>query len=101
MMLAKVPLLVELIPKEESLGIFGKMKQKIKTHGFVKFFSGELMLHKALSKFRVFTIKTENKTSNLLINLRQKSIEKKNGDSSEEGNSKFSDDYWKKVKRKR
>jgi len=98
MMLIKVPLLVELVPGESGLGLFAKMKQKIKTYGFFRFFSGELLIHKALSKFRVLTLKTEKKTSNLLINLRQKSIEKKND---EESDSKFSDDYWKKVKRKR
>ncbi len=98
MMLIKVPLLVELVPVEKELEIFRKINQKIKTHGLVKSFSKELILHRVLSKFRVFTIRTENKTSDLLVNLRQRSIKKKNeGDL----NSKFSEDYWKKVKRKK
>lgn len=102
MMLIKIPVLVELTPEENQVGFFGRMKQKIKTHGALRFFSGELLLHTLLSKFRVLTLKTENKTSTLLTNLRQKSIEKKNGESDEStGNPKFSDDYWKKVKRKK
>lgn len=103
MMLIKVPLLVELVPKEGGINLFEKINKKIKVHGFLKFFSGELLLHKILSKFKVFTIRTENKTSSLLINLRQKSIEKKNGSNNDNniGNSKFSGDYWKKVKRKK
>jgi len=99
MMYLKIPALAELTILEKKVGFWGRMKQKIKTHGAFKFLSGELLLHKLLSKFRVLTLKTENKTSTLLTNLRQKSIKKKNGE--KEGNPKFSDDYWKKVKRKR
>ena len=99
-MYLKIPVLVELTPPKKGTGFFGSMREKIKTQGVFKFFSRELLLHKLLSKFRVLTLKTENKTSTLLADLRQKSIEKKNGDTPD-GNPKFSDDYWKKVKRKK
>lgn len=83
MLYAKAPVLVKLKIKEKS-----SFKQNRK-EGILKFFSINRFLHKILSKFRVLTLRTENKTSTLLTKLRQKSIKEK---------TKFSDDYWKKVK---
>lgn len=77
----KIPVLANLVVEE--------IEPKIKLNGS---FSLKRFLKRTLSKFRIITLKTENKTSNLLFKLRQKSIEEKN---------KFSEDYWKKVKRKR
>ncbi len=88
----KIPVLVEL-PETEIKGprIFGKHRHKIKNNGTVKSFSSkELLLQKILSKFRILTLKTDKKTSNLLAKLRQKSIENK---------KKFSEDYWKRIRR--
>jgi len=85
----KVPTLSELSPQEvEEQGALGKLKEKIKNNGAFRSFSGELLLQKLLSKIRVLTLKTESKTSNWLMKLRQKNKDK------------FSGDYWKKVKRK-
>jgi hypothetical protein len=77
----KIPVLANLVVEE--------VEPKIKPNGS---FSLKRFLKRTLSKFRIITLKTENKTSNLLSKLRQKSIEEKN---------KFSEDYWKRVKRKR
>ncbi|MBU3942774.1 hypothetical protein KKA24_02205, partial [Patescibacteria group bacterium] len=44
MMLIKVPLLVELTPKEGGIDLLGKISKKIKVHGFLRFFSGELLV---------------------------------------------------------
>jgi len=71
-------------------GSLPRIKKIIGKNGTGKLFSRELLLQKILSKFRVLTIRTENKTSNWLVKLRQKSIENKD---------KFSEDYWKKIKR--
>ena len=86
----KIPVLVGL-PETgiEKLGIFGKLKNRIKNNGTIKSFSKELLLQKILSKFRVLTLKTDKKTSNLLAKLRQKSIENR---------KKFSEDYWKRIR---
>lgn len=62
-----------------------------RSRGLSRFFFGGL-LHKILSKFRVFILKTEHGTNKLLIKLRPKSLQEKN---------KFSEDYWKKIKRKK
>ncbi|MDP2910507.1 MAG: hypothetical protein Q8N58_01835 [bacterium] len=85
----KIPVLIVLAPEQVKAGPLEEIKEKIKINGS---FSIKKILEKILSKFRVLTLKTEHKTSNLLIKLRQKSIEEKN---------KFSEDYWKKVKRKK
>lgn len=87
----KIPALNELPETEiQRIGILGRLKHKIKNNGTVKSFSSkELLLQKTLSKFRILTLKTDKKTSNLLAKLRQKSIENK---------KKFSEDYWKRIR---
>lgn len=88
--LRKIPALVELSPQEiKGPGAFGKIKEKIKNNKRLKSFSGELLLQKILSKIRVLTLKTENKTSNWLMRLRQKN------------KNKFSGDYWKKIRKEK
>jgi len=85
----KIPVLIVLAPEQVKAGPLEEIKEKIKINSS---FSAKKVLEKILSKFRILTLKTEHKTSNLLIKLRQKSIEEKN---------KFAEDYWKKVKRKK
>jgi hypothetical protein len=78
----KIPVLVELpVEKVEKPGVLDNLKNKVKNNGTIKSLSPLLLLQKILSGIRDFTWRTENK-------LRQKSIE-----------NKFSDDYWKKVRR--
>ncbi len=85
----EIPVLTELSPQEiKGPGIFGRLKDKIKKNGALKTFSGETLLQKILSKIRVLSLKTDNKTSTWLMKLRQKSAKKK---------SNFSADYWKKI----
>jgi len=87
----KIPVLNELPEAEIKRPMFfSKLRHKIKNNGTVKSFSSkELLLQKMLSKFRILTLKTDKKTSNLLVKLRQKSIENK---------KKFSEDYWKRIR---
>jgi len=88
----KIPVLVELPPQEiEKPGALGKLKDKIRNNGTLESFSGEILLQKLLSKVRVLTLKTDEKTDSWLTKLRQRSLEKR---------KKFSADYWKKLKRK-
>jgi len=56
--------------------------------------SPDMFLQNVLSKTRIAALKTENKTGQILENLRKKSQAKN-------GNSKFSEDYWKKLRKKR
>jgi len=84
----KIPVLLTLIPEIKPKPL-ENITEKIKRNGS---FSLRRLSEKILSKFRVLTLRTENKTNNLLFKLRQKSIQEKN---------KFSEDYWKKVRRKR
>ena len=87
-MFVKIPVLVRLKSEESS------SLQKIRERGqnILKLFSKEKLLYKFLSSFKVLILKTEKKTSVLLASLRQKSIDEK---------KKFSDDYWKRLKRKK
>ena len=50
----------------------------------------EKTLHKLLLKFRILVLKTENKTSKALENLKKKEIEKEEKDN---------DDYWNELKK--
>ncbi|MBM3251045.1 MAG: hypothetical protein FJZ07_02320 [Candidatus Nealsonbacteria bacterium] len=87
----KIPALVNLAPeKVEKPKILNRMKAQIKNNKALNSFSGEILLQKLLSKIRVLTLKTENKTGIWLMELRQRALEKKN---------KFSCDYWEKVKK--
>ncbi len=88
MMFIKIPVLVKL--KAERSSSLDNIKER--SRSILKLFSKERLLYKFLSSFKVLVLKTEKKTSTLLANLRQKSIDEKN---------KFSDDYWKKLKRKK
>lgn len=88
MMFVKMPILIRLGSEKSS----SLQNIKEKSRSILKLFSKERLLYKGLSSFKVLVLKTEKKTSTLLANLRQKSIEEKN---------KFSDDYWKKLKRKK
>lgn len=89
MMLIKVPVLVRL----KSAGLISSLGGiRERSRSILKLFSKERLLYKGLSSFKVLISKTEKKTSILLANLRQKSIEEKN---------KFADDYWKKIRRKK
>lgn len=93
--LRKIPVLSELSPVEiKKTGVLEKIRNKIRENGFNEKFSKykEVLLHRVLSKFRVLSMKAENKTADWLRELRQKSIEKKKS---------FQDDYWKKLMRKR
>ena len=56
--------------------------------------SPDMLVQNVLSKTRIAALKTESKTGQILENLRKKSQEKN-------GNSKFSDDYWKKLRKKK
>ena len=86
----KIPALAELSPQEIKPGSLRGFREKIKNNKTLKFFSGELLLQKILSGIKVLTLKTENKTSDWLANSHRRLLKKKD---------KFSDDYWKKVKK--
>jgi hypothetical protein len=64
---------------------------KIKNLFPFKNFSSDIFLQKILSKIRILTLKTDNKTSNLLQRLREKALRKK-------VKEKENSDYWEKVK---
>ncbi len=88
----KIPLLLELpeTPVEISLKTrLIETKEKIKTSRYFKVPSSEIFLQKLLSKIRILTLRTDNKTANWLQKLREKSQRKK-----------FKkDDYWKELKK--
>jgi hypothetical protein len=90
----KIPVLSELPPQAiKGPGVFRRVRDKVKSNGTLKTFSsGELLLQRILSKFRILSLRTENKTSTWLGKLRQRSLNKK---------KTFPDDYWKKLKKRR
>jgi len=59
-----------------------------------KIASPDLLLQNVLSKTRIAALKTESKTGKILEDLRKRSQGKN-------GNPKFSDDYWKKLRKRK
>jgi len=88
----KIPALVELpeiLPQKGERELFPKLKEKIKILNPFKFFSYEIFLQKILSKIRILSLKTENKTFNWLKQLRTKAKIRKNLDAN----------YWEEIKK--
>lgn len=88
----KMPELVKLsVPVNDSQKtLFSKIKERTKNIPILKDFSYELYLQKILSKFRVLSMKTENKTGGWLEKLRQKKNHQ---------NSANHDEYWQELKK--
>ena len=89
----KIPVLVklpEVLPQKVACPIFLKLKEKIKILNPFKSFSYEIFLQKILSKIRILSLKTDNKTFNWLQKLREKSKRKK---------IKENDNYWEELKK--
>jgi len=94
--LRKIPVLSELSPSEISSrkvgsGLIAKTKKKIKNNKILDSLSAELFLQRMLSKIKIIILKTDKKTDAWLMKLNQRSPKKK---------SRFSDDYWKKIKKR-
>lgn len=89
--LRKIPVLVTLpseilSPKE---GVISGLKDKIKKISLFRDFSYELLLQKMLSRIRILTLKTENKTFNWIQKLKEKTQKKEIEN----------DNYWEEVKK--
>jgi hypothetical protein len=86
----KIPVLSELSETVPSQFDWKELLIKIKNLLPFRNFSFEIFLQKILSKIRILTLKTDNKTSSWLQKLREKSQRKKFGED---------DNYWEKVKK--
>ena len=92
-LIRKIPVLVELpevIKKPSGEPFWLKLKRKIKNIPGFKSFSYEIFLQKLLSRIRILTLKTDNKTSSWLQRLREKSRKQKFQDN---------DNYWEEIKK--
>ncbi|MDP2664025.1 MAG: hypothetical protein Q8P08_01130 [bacterium] len=86
----KIPQLLEL-PEAGPLTLdWKKLRGRAKGLPFLENLSFDLLLQKTLSKFKIITLKTENRTSNLLQRLREDSKKKKFGED---------DNYWEEIKK--
>ncbi len=90
----KVPFLLRFPASHEGDSlreIFLSVKKKIQGSARLKAISSpHVLLQTLLSKARIFSLRTENKTSQWLESLRKKAKEKK---------AAFSDDYWERLKK--
>ena len=90
----KVPILLTFPSRQEGDSIkeiIQNAKEKIVDSVFFKAVSSpSLLLQKLLSRARIFSLRTENKTSQWLEKLRKRSQEK---------NALFSEDYWHQLRR--
>jgi len=90
----KIPVLVELPEvREEKIKwkeLPLKLKEKVNGLSPVKSFSFEIFLQKLLSRIRILTLKTDNKTSNWLQGSRERSKKKKFLEN---------DNYWEEIKK--
>jgi len=87
----KMPVLVglpEVLPeKTEPFSL--KLKKRIKEFNPLKNFSYETFLQKLISRIRILTLKTDNKTFNWLQRLKERKRKKKLED----------DNYWEELKK--
>ncbi len=67
-----------------------RLKNKVRAFGPFKSFSSEFILHKLLSKTRLFTLKIENRIALWQERLREKSKKKKEVEN---------DNYWEELRR--
>jgi hypothetical protein len=86
----KIPLLLELPETAPAPFNWKEFLKKIKNLIPFKGLSLEIFLQKILSKIRILTLKTDNKTSTLLQKLREKSQKKKFNEN---------DNYWQEIKK--
>jgi hypothetical protein len=87
----KIPVLLtlpEILPQKESF--FSKLKKKLKKLNPFRNFSYEIFLQKILTRIRILSLRTDNKTFNWLQKLREKTQKKK---------SEKKDNYWEEVKK--
>ena len=93
--LSKIPFLLKLspVPKNYSPGILLRLKNKTRNRfSSASFYS---FLQKFLLKNRIFILRTENRISGWIEEIRQKKENKK-----EERPEGFDDNYWNKMKQK-
>ena len=92
----KVPLLLKFPARHQGDSlweILQNAKAKIQESApFKRISSPQVFLQAILSKARIFSLRTENKTSQWLESLRKKAQEKK---------AAFSDDYWQQLKKEK
>jgi len=88
----KIPTLLTLseISLEGKESLISKLTGKIKGLNPIKNFSYEVFLQKILTKIRILSLKTDNKTFNWLQKLREKYQKKK---------SEKEDNYWEEIKK--
>ena len=86
----KIPFLLQLPEIAPARIDWQSFVSRIKTQKPFKDFSFEILLQKILSKVRILTLKTDNKTSGWLQGLREKSKKKKFGED---------DNYWENVRK--
>lgn len=86
----KIPVLSELpAAKQPEENLVSRVKNGIGNTPLIKSFSLELFLQKILSRFRILTLKIENKTAGWLQQLRERSIQR---------TKNFHEGYWRKLK---
>jgi hypothetical protein len=92
----KIPVLINLpesgLQPNKSEPLISKIKEKIKILPGINSFDHEIFLQKQLSRIRVLTLKTENKVSCWLENLRARTNSKNNHNIRQ-------DNYWEELKR--
>jgi hypothetical protein len=90
----KIPLLLKFPARRQGDSLremFQSAKKKIQSSSHLKSVSSpHVILQTLLSKARIFSLRTENKTSQWLESLRKRAQEKK---------AAFSDDYWQQLKK--
>jgi len=88
--LRKVPVLVSLPAIEEKKNWIFIIKEKIKKINPFKKISYENILQRLIYRVRILSLKTDNKTFQLLQDLKKKALEKKR---------RLDDNYWAEIKK--
>ncbi len=90
----KIPILItlpEIEEKKKKKKLFFFLKEKIGKLNPFKKISYENFLQKIVYKIRILSLKTENKTFQILQDLKKKALEKK---------ERLNENYWQEIKKK-
>ena len=92
LVLKKIPSLANLPASAPREPLLVRLKNKVKNLPGSETFNYELYLQKILSRIRILTLKTEQKTGHWLEQLRQKSSQRQ---------ISRKDDYWEELKKEK
>ena len=91
------------LPENREFGIAelaGELRHRVQQSAVGQSYAPEKLLHRILSKIRVFILRIERQVALRLENLRKRSKARTNNNNGEKPQDSFDDNYWEQLKKK-